>query len=120
MADNNTTVTTNKETFEVNPAILNSALGYSARIGEDNIMVVANLYGEGYNAQNEKINIIKEKGFVLVNGEKTASGRFERLTDEQLLELVTAGVIILNEQQQADFRRKFFNVGKLESEKKKN
>jgi hypothetical protein len=118
MADNNTGITT-KETYEVNPAILNSSLGYSAKIGEDNIMVVANLYGEGYNAQNEKINIIKEKGFVLINGEKTASGKFERLTDEQLLQLVTAGVILLSEQQQADFRRKFFNVNKLESEKKK-
>jgi hypothetical protein len=118
---NNTIQSSGKEIFEVNPAVLDSALGYSAKIDDDNLMVVPNLYSEGFNSQNEKIVIIKEKGFVLVNGVKTASGKFEKLTDKQLFQLVTACVVLLSPQQQAEFRKKFFGLTgpEPESEKKK-
>lgn len=117
----NTIQSSVKEIYEVNPAVLDSALGYSAKIDDDNIMVVPNLYSEGFNSQNEKIIIIKEKGFVLVNGAKTASGKFEKLTEKQLFQLVTAGVVLLSPQQQSEFRKKFFGLTKPEpeSEKKK-
>lgn len=115
----NTNQTHGKDIYEINPSILDSALGYSAKIGEDNLMVVPNLYAEGFNSLNEKISLIKEKGFVLVNGNKTPSGKFEKLTDGQLFQLVTAGVVFLNPQQQAEFRKKFFPGSKTENEKKK-
>lgn len=115
----NNNQTSGKEIYEVNPAVLDSALGYSAKIDGDNIMVVPHLYSEGFNSQNEKIIIIKEKGFVLVNGSKTASGKFEKLTEKQLFQLVTAGVVLLSPQQQAWFRMKFFSLTKPENEKKK-
>ncbi len=110
------------EVYEINPAILNSPMGYSALIDNDNIMVVSHLIGEGFNRNNEKIRIIKEDGFVLINGEKTPTGKFESLTDIQLYQLVTAGVILLNNKQRNDFRKKFFTIetNKAESEKKKN
>ncbi len=111
----------NIEEFEINPAILNSPMGYSSLIDGDNIMVVSHLIGEGFNRNNEKIRVIREKGFVLVNGEKTNSGKFESLTDTQLYQLVTAGVIILNDKQRNEFRKKFFQpaVIKTETDKKK-
>ncbi len=97
-----------KETYEINPAILNSPMGYSSVIDSDNIMVVPHVFGEGFNRNNEKIRLIKEQGFVLINGERTQSGRFEYLGDKQLYELVAAGVILLNEKQKAEFRKKYF------------
>ena len=97
-----------KDIYEINPAVLNSPMGYSSQIDGDNIMVVAHLFGEGFNRHNEKIRIIKEEGFVLVNGERTASGKFESLSDKQLYELVTAGVILLNDKQRNELRKKFF------------
>lgn len=105
MAEKNTA---NTEVYEINPAILNSQMGYSAIIDDDNIMVVAHLLGEGFNRNNEKIRIIREEGFVLVNGERTESGKFENITDNQLYQLVTAGVLLLNEEQIKQFRKKFF------------
>lgn len=119
MADNSNTNSKTAEVYEINPRILDSSLGYSALIDGENIMVVPNRYGEGYNSQNEKISIIREKGFVLVNGEKTSANKLEKLTDKQLYQLVIAGVIILNTQQQAEFRKKFFSHNKTEQEKKK-
>ncbi len=107
MAENTTSNKT--EIYEVNPAILNSQMGYSAFIDNDNIMVVSHRVGEGFNRNNEKVRIITEEGFVLVNGSRTASGKFESLTDTQLYQLVTAGVIILNDKQRNDFRKKFFS-----------
>jgi hypothetical protein len=110
-----------QEVYEINPAILNSPMGYSSLIDGDNIMVVSHLIGEGFNRNNEKIRVIREKGFVLVNGEKTNSGKFESLTDTQLYQLVTAGVIILNDKQRNEFRKKYFSpaANKAETEKKK-
>lgn len=113
MAENTNTnkADTNKtEVYEINPAILNSPMGYSAQIDDDNIMVVSHLLGEGFNRNNEKIRIIKEEGFVLINGEKTTSGKFESLTDTQLYQLVSAGVILLSDKQRNDFRKKFFTA----------
>lgn len=104
MSDNNKT----KETYEVNPAILNSPMGYSSVIDGDNIMVVPHVFGEGFNRNNEKIRLIKEHGFILINGERAQNSRFENLKDKQLYELVAAGVILLNEKQKAEFRKKFF------------
>ena len=115
----NTNQPAGRETYEINPAVLDSALGYSAKIDGDNIMVVPNLYAEGFNSKNEKINIIKEKGFILINGQKTASGKFEKLTDKQLFQLVTAGVVLLSSGQQSEFRRKFFSLDKPGNEKEK-
>jgi hypothetical protein len=106
MSENNSIK--NNAVYEIDPKVLNSALGYSAIIDGDSIMVVANVYGEGYNLHNEKISLVKQKGFVLVNGEKTKSGKFENLTDTQLYQLVVAGVIALSEKQQEEFRKKFF------------
>lgn len=97
------------EIFEINPVILNSPNGYSALIDGDNFMVVSHLFGEGFNRRNERINIIKEEGFVLVNGQRTVSGKFEGLSDMQLYQLVIAGVVVLNTRQIADFRKKFFS-----------
>ena len=71
------------EVYEINPVILNSPMGYSAQIDEDSIMVVSHLMGEGFNRNNEKIWIIKEEGFALINGERTSSGKFESLTDSR-------------------------------------
>ncbi len=106
----NTNTNTNKnEIYEVNPFILNSSMGYSAQIDGESIMVVANLYGEGFNRNNEKIRLIKEEGFVLINGERTPTGKFESINDNQLYQLVTAGVILLNDKQRNDFRNKFFS-----------
>ncbi|MBZ0204248.1 MAG: hypothetical protein K8I03_14630 [Ignavibacteria bacterium] len=126
MADNSSnTQNKNAEVYEVNPRIMNSALGYSALIDGDNIMVVPNQYGEGYNSQNEKINIIKERGFILINGERASGSAFGKLSDKQLYQLVIAGVIILSPAQQAEFRKKFFNQSSInlqskpEAEKKK-
>lgn len=121
MGDN--TNTNKNEIYEVNPAILNSSMGYSAQIDGDSIMIVANLYGEGFNRNNEKIRLIKEEGFVLINGEKTITGKFESITDNQLYQLVTAGVILLSDKQRNDFRRKFFsgdvkNNSSIQTEKK--
>ena len=104
------------EVYEINPVILNSPMGYSAQIDDDSIMVVSHLPGEGFNRNNEKVRIIKEEGFVLINGERTSSGKFERLTDSQLFQLVTAGVIILTEKQRADFRKKFFSIDVVKNE----
>lgn len=114
--------TTKTEVYEINPSILNSPMGYSALIDDDNIMVVSHLLGEGFNRNNEKVRIIKEAGFVLINGEKTKTGKFETLTDTQLYQLVTAGVILLNDKQRNDFRKKFFVIDtyKTETDKKKN
>ncbi|HAX47577.1 MAG TPA: hypothetical protein PK605_01635 [Ignavibacteria bacterium] len=106
------------EIYDINPSILNSPMGYSAVIEGDNIMVVSHLFGEGFNSRNEKIRLIKEEGFVLINGEKTASGKFENLSDTQLFQLVSAGVILMNEKQIADFRKKFFGKNTKQSEKK--
>ena len=106
MAEN--TTTNKNEIYDINPAILNSQMGYSTLIDGDNIMVVSHRIGEGFNRDNEKIRLITEEGFVLVNGTRTASGKFESLTDAQLYELVTAGVLILNDKQRNDFRKKFF------------
>ncbi len=92
-------------------------MGYSANIDDDNIMVVANLFGEGFNRNNEKIRIIREEGFVLVNGERTTTGKFENITDNQLYQLVTAGVILLNETQIKQFRKKFFSAEPGRNEK---
>ncbi len=119
MADSSISSSKNAEVYEVNPKIMDSAQGYSAFIDGDNIMVVPNRYGEGYNSQNEKISIIREKGFVLVNGERNSVCKFEKLSDKQLYQLVIAGVIILNPQQQAEFRKKFFSQGRPDQEKKK-
>lgn len=121
MAENNNS---SKNTiYEINPAILNSQMGYSSCIDDDNIMVVAHLFGEGFNRNNEKIRVIREEGFVLINGERTESGKFENITDNQLYQLVTAGVILLNDNQRNDFRKKFFSTDpnkndKIVSEKK--
>ena len=115
----NTNQPSGKDIYEVNPAVLDSSLGYSAKIDGDNIMIVPNLYAEGFNSLNEKITIIKEKGFVLVNGSKTSSGKFEKLTDNQLFQLVTAGVLFLDSSQQREFRKKFFRPGKPENETEK-
>jgi hypothetical protein len=104
--------TNTNEVYEVNPAILSSPLGYSAKIGEDNIMVVPHLYGEGFNPFNERIQVTKEAGFVLINGERTPSGKFEGINESQLFQLVTAGVILLNEKQRNDFRKNFFSISK--------
>jgi len=104
--------TQTSEVYEVNPAILSSQLGYSAKIGEDNIMVVPDVYGEGFNPFNERISILKEPGYVLINGEKTSSGKMEAINESQLFQLVTAGVIVLNEKQRIDFRKNFFSVTK--------
>lgn len=104
--------TQTSEVYEVNPAILSSQLGYSAKISEDNIMVVPDVYGEGFNPFNERINVLKEPGYVLINGEKTASGKMEGIDDKQLFQLVTAGVILLNEKQRIDFRKNFFTIPK--------
>jgi hypothetical protein len=111
MTQNNNTGTVKREVYEVNPAILNQPLGYSAKIDGDNIMVVAHLYGEGYNSSNERINLIKEPGFVLINGERTESGKFEDLSDKQFYQLVVSGVILLNDFQHDEFRKKFFGLG---------
>ncbi len=125
MAENtntNKTDTNKTEIYEINPSILNSSMGYSAQIDDDNIMVVSHLFGEGFNRNNEKVRIIKEEGFVLINGERTISGKFESLSDTQLYQLVTAGVILLNDKQRNDFRKKFFTLetNRNETEKKKN
>jgi hypothetical protein len=119
MTQNTITGSVKIETYEINPAILNHPLGYSARIDGDNIKIVAHLYGEGYNSNNERINLIKEPGFVLVNGERTKSGKFEDLSDKQLYQLVVSGVVLLSEAQQEDFRRKFFGLNKSAGESKK-
>lgn len=105
------------EIYEVNPAVLNSQMGYSADIDGDSIMVVSHLFGEGFNSRNEKITLIKEEGFVLVNGEKTTSGKFENLSETQLFQLVTAGVILLSEKQIIEFRKKFFGRGGKQTER---
>ena len=104
--------TPTREIYEVNPAILSSQLGYSAKIGDDNIMVVPDVYGEGFNPFNELINVLKEPGYVLINGERTASGKMEGVNEAQLFQLVTAGVILLNEKQRVDFRKHFFFISK--------
>ena len=104
--------TLSSEVYDVNPAILSSQLGYSAKIGDDNIMVVPDVYGEGFNPFNERISVLKEPGYVLINGEKTPSGKMEGISESQLFQLVTAGVIMLNEKQRADFRKTFFSVPK--------
>ncbi|MEO8514512.1 MAG: hypothetical protein ABI543_13205 [Ignavibacteria bacterium] len=124
MADNTitkTTETANSGIYEINPSILQGPMGYSAQIDGDNIMVVSHQIGEAYNRNNERVRVIKEEGFVLINGEKTTTGKFESLTDTQLYQLVTAGVILLNDKQRNDFRRKFFSIDahKNESDKKK-
>jgi len=106
------------EIYDINPAILNSPMGYSAIIDNDSIMVVSHLYGEGFNSRNEKITLIREEGFVLVNGERTTSGKFENLNDTQLYQLVSAGVILLSDKQIIDFRKKFFGRSGKQSEKK--
>ena len=106
------------EIYDINPAILNSPMCYSAIIDGDSIMVVSHLYGEGFNSRNEKITLIREEGFVLVNGERTTSGKFENLNDTQLYQLVSAGVILLNEKQLAEFRKKFFGRNTKQSDKK--
>ena len=121
MAENNNS--SKNAIYEINPAILNSQMGYSSCIDDDNIMVVAHLFGEGFNRNNEKIRVIREEGFVLINGERTGSGKFENITDNQLFQLVTAGVILLNDNQRNEFRKKFFSTDttkndKLVSEKK--
>jgi hypothetical protein len=122
MSENKNNIESNShEVYEINPAILNSPLGYSSLIDGDNIMVVSHLIGEGFNRNNEKIRVIREKGYVIVNGEKTNSGKFESLTDAQLYQLVIAGVIILNDKQRNEFRKKFFSPAatKSETDKKK-
>lgn len=100
--------TSKKEIYEINPGILDLPMGYSAVIDDVNIMVVPNHYGEGFNRNNEKIRVLKEAGYVMINGQRTQSSRFEDLTDSQLYQLVAAGVILLNEKQKSDFRKKFF------------
>lgn len=100
--------TSKKEIYEINPGILDLPMGYSAVIDDVNIMVVPNHYGEGFNRNNEKIRVLKEAGYVMINGQQTQSSRFEDLTDSQLYQLVAAGVILLNEIQKSDFRKKFF------------
>lgn len=100
--------TSKKEIYEINPGILNLPMGYSAVIDDVNIMVVPNHYGEGFNRNNEKIRVLKEAGYVMINGQRTQSSRFEDLTDSQLYQLAAAGVILLNEKQKSDFRKKFF------------
>lgn len=100
--------TSKKEIYEINPGILDLPMGYSAVIDDVNIMVVPNHYGEGFNRNNEKIRVLKEAGYVMINGQRTQSSRFEDLTDSQLYQLVASGVILLNEKQKSDFRKKFF------------
>ncbi len=118
MAEN--TNSSKSEIYEINPVILNSQLGYSSCIDDDNIMVVAHLFGEGFNRNNEKIRVIREEGFVLINGERSPSGKFENLTDNQLYQLVTAGVVMLNDKQRNDFRKKFFSNNDIKAERKNN
>lgn len=96
--------------YAVSENILNKPVGYSAKVDDVNITVIPHLYGEGFNSQNEKINVIKEPGFVLMNGQKTESGKFENLTDKQLYELVSAGVIKLTPEQEKAFRKQFFGI----------
>ncbi len=100
--------TSKKEIYEINPGILDLPMGYSAVIDDVNIMVVPNHYGEGFNRNNEKIRVLKEAGYIMINGKRTSSGKFEGLSDKQLYQLVAAGVILLNEIQKSDFRKKFF------------
>ncbi|MCC6865759.1 MAG: hypothetical protein IT280_06315 [Ignavibacteria bacterium] len=99
---------TEKEIFEINPAILCLQLGYSSIIDGDNITVVADKYGEQFNSRNEKIRVITEPGYVIINGKRTTSGKFEGLTAVQLYQLAAAGVLLLNSKQQTEFRKKFF------------
>lgn len=98
-----------KEAYEVNPAILSLPMGYSAVIDKVNIMVVPNEFGEGFSRNNKKIRVLKKPGYVLINGRQTNSGKFENISDKQLYQLVMAGVIMLNEKQTDEFRKKFFS-----------
>jgi hypothetical protein len=106
-----------QDIYEINPAILNSPMGYSSEIDGDNIMVVSHQLGEAYNRNNEKVWIIKEEGFVLINGERTSSGKFESLTDTQLYQLVIAGVVLLNDKQRNDFRKKYLTMETIKNER---
>lgn len=99
-----------KELYDINPAILSLPMGYSAVIEGINIMVVPNHYGEGFNRNNEKIRVLKEPGYVMINGNRTQSNKFEDISDYQLYQLVCAGVILLSEKQKAEFRKKFFKA----------
>lgn len=96
------------EIYAINPVILDHPMGYSAVIENVNIMVVPNQYGEGFNRNNEKIRVLKEAGYVMINGQRTQSSKFENLPDKHLYQLVAAGVILLSEKQKAEFRNKFF------------
>lgn len=100
----------NPEIYSVTENILINPTGYSAKIDDMHIMVVPHLYGEGFDSKNQKIRVIKEYGFVLMDGKKTDSGKFENLTDNQLFELVSAGVIKMTEDQTKAFRLKFYGI----------
>lgn len=101
---------TDSNIYAVNEKIISSPTGFSAKIDGQHIMVVPNLYDMGFDSQNQKVSVLKQPGFVLVDGIRTASGMFENLTDKQLFELASAGVIKMTAEQEKAFRLKFYNI----------
>jgi hypothetical protein len=94
--------------YDINPAVLNNPMGYSAEIDGTLITVIPNSYINSYNRNNENISSIEQNGYVMLNNVKTESGKFQNLTSKQLYQLVLAGVIILNPEQSKIFKEKFY------------
>ena len=104
----------NNEHYDINPDMFELLRGYNAVIDGVTISIQPNQYEFKLlpGPKNELVNtpVLLYPGCLLVNGERTQSGKLENPTDKQLFELVTAKVLILNPDQDKSFRKKFFNI----------
>lgn len=72
--------------------------GYAGRIGDRNFVVAPHIYGETFTEKNEKVFGVTVRGGVVEEGTNTGKDYLENISDSELFELATAGVIITSKE----------------------